>query len=161
MRANIVSIAIGAAVMAGSTAAVAQKACALVTRAEAQSVASAKLGDANESRIAAMNMSSCSYLGPGKDSTPAVLVTVADAAKMYPGMDAGTLKKVVFGKTDKNTTVIPSVGDAANCMQLSATKIATKALVKGKIITVDYEGDDATAKKDQVIQLMKTAASRL
>lgn len=158
---RLIVFAIGMSLIAASGTALAQKACALVTKADAQSIASAKMGSANESLIPAMNLSSCSYLGPGKDSTPSLVVTVSDAAKMYPGMDTRTLKTTVFGHTDKNTTVIPGVGDAADCVQLSATKIATKALVKGKIITVHYEGDDAAAKKDQLIQLTKTAASRL
>ena len=86
MRGKVLSITIGATIMASSTAALAQKACALVTKADAQSLTSAKLGNANESSIADMNMTSCTYLGPGKDSTPAVLVTVVDAAKIYPGV---------------------------------------------------------------------------
>ena len=158
---KLISIAVGMWLVAASGAALAQKACALVTKADAQSITSAKLGNANESQIAAMNMSTCTYLGPGKDSTPAVLVTVVDAAKVYPGMNAGALKTSGFGKTDKNTTLIPGIGEAANCMQLSATKIATKALVKGKVVSVQYEADDALAKKDDVINLLKTAASRL
>ena len=158
---KLIGFAIGMWLIAASGAALAQKACALVTKEEAQSLASAKLGNANESQIAAMNMSSCTYLGPGKDSTPAVLVTVADAAKMYPGMSTGSLKTSVFGKMDKNTTVIPGVGDAANYMKVGSTKIATKALVKGKIVIVDYEAEDALAKKDEVIKLLRTAASRL
>ena len=158
---RLIVFAIGMSLAAASGAALAQKACTLVTKADAQSLTPAKLGNANASEIAAMNMSSCTYLGPGKDSTPAVLVSVSDASKIYPGMNAATLKSSVFGPMDKNTTVIAGVGDAANCTQLSATKIATKALVKGKIVSVQYEADDAVAKKDQVINLLKAAASRL
>ena len=158
---KLMLFAAGLALGAASGEALAQKACALVTKADAQSIASAKLGNANESQIAAMNMTSCAYLGPGKNSTPSVMVTVTDASKMYPGMNTATLKTQVFAAKDKNTTAIPGVGDAARCMQVSSTKIATQALVKGKVLTVDYEGDDALAKKDQVIELLKSAASRL
>lgn len=158
---RLILFAVGMSLAMASGTAFAQKACALVTKDDAQKIASAKLGKANESSIAAMNMTSCAYLGPGKDSTPSVMVTVTDASKMYPGMNTATLKTQIFATKDKNATAIPGVGDAARCMQLSSTKIATQALVKGKVLTVDYEGDDAVARKDQVIQLLKTAASRL
>jgi hypothetical protein len=153
--------AVGMVLVVASGGAFAQKACALVTKADAQSITSAKLGNANESQLAAMNLSTCSYLGPGKDSTPSVVVTLSDASKIYPGMNAATLKSAVFGKTDKSTTLIPGIGDAANYTQLSATKVVAKALVKGKIVDVQYEADDAATKKDQVIGLLKSAASRL
>jgi len=161
MKANIVSFVFGAILLVGSGAVSAQKACTLVTQAEAQAVASGTVGKGNESAIAAMNMSSCSYLGSGKDSTPSVFVSVTEAAKIYAGMDTATLKTTVFGRTDKATTPVPGIGEAANYMQVSATKGAAKALAKGKIVTVDYEAADAMAKKDQVIGLLRTAVSRL
>jgi hypothetical protein len=152
---------VGATFLAGSGVAFAQKACTLVTKAEAQAIASGAVGNGNESAIPALNMSSCSYLGSGKDSTPSVLVTVTEAAKIYAGMDPATLKTTVFGRTDKTTTPVPGIGEAASYMQVSATKVAAKALAKGKIVTVDYEAADAVAKKDQLIGLLKSAVSRL
>jgi hypothetical protein len=161
MKAIFVSFAIAASLLAGSGAAFAQKACDLVTRAEAQAISSGKIGNANESSIPSMNMTSCSYLGSGKDSTPSVLVTVSDTTKIFAGMDKATLKTTVFGRTDKDTTPIPGIGEAANYMQVSATKGAAKALVKTKIVSVEYEAADAVAKKDTLIGLLTTAVSRM
>jgi hypothetical protein len=161
MKASFISFVAGAAALAAGGAAFAQKACVLVSQAEAQAISSGKVGNGNESSIPAMNMSSCSYLGSGKDSTPSVLVTVSDTTKIYAGMDNATVKTTVFGRTDKDTTPIPGIGEAANYMQVSATKGAAKALVKGKIVSVEYEAADAVAKKDQVIGVLKTAVSRI
>ena len=60
-----------------------------------------------------------------------------------------------------NTAVIPAVGNAAVYESNDPIRVETTALVKGNMLIVTFDSSDARAKKDQVIALLKAAASRL
>jgi hypothetical protein len=61
----------------------------------------------------------------------------------------------------KGTVAVPGVGEAANYRVDSATSSSATAYVKGKILNVALRAPNSDAKKDQVIGLLKSAASRL
>jgi hypothetical protein len=60
-----------------------------------------------------------------------------------------------------DTAVIPAVGDAAVYESNDPIRVVTTALVKGNMLIVTFESPDARAKKDQVIAVLKAAASHL
>lgn len=57
--------------------------------------------------------------------------------------------------------VIPQIGDAAVFKPASFVYAGATAFVKGRILQVHLDGLGALEKKDQVIGLLKSAASRL
>jgi hypothetical protein len=82
---------------------------------------------------------------------------------MFPGMDAKTIKMGMLGGPrglPPDTSAVPGVGEAAIYKSASPIRTSTSAYVKGLILQVEFEGPDAPAKKEQVIALLKAAASR-
>jgi hypothetical protein len=83
---------------------------------------------------------------------------------MWPGMDAATIKSGILGGPKglaKNVTAVSGVGVAATYTQTNDHSGSAIAYLKGKLLEVTYQATDSPAKKNQVIGLLKTAASRL
>lgn len=140
------------------------KPCELLKSAEVQAVASSQIGEGVAKFEAPTATYACEYKWSVRDFSPSLLVLVSDASKMYPGIDANTIKSGMLGGprgVPKDTTVVPGVGEAATYKAESPTSGVAMAYLKGKILLVTYRGTDAPAKKDQVIGLLKLAASRL
>jgi hypothetical protein len=91
-------------------------------------------------------------------------VTVSELSKTYPGTDREVLKAGLLAETKKpgeNAVAISGVGDAAIYKSGSPIRSETTAIVKAFFLQVDLDGPDGRGKKDQVISLLKTAASRM
>jgi hypothetical protein len=57
--------------------------------------------------------------------------------------------------------VVPGVGDAAMFDASSPNLLTMTALAKGHVLIVGLQSSGASAKKDQLIALLKAAAARL
>jgi hypothetical protein len=89
-------------------------------------------------------------------------VSITPISKAFPGTDPSLLRQGLLAKAGPpNTAVIPAVGDAAVYESNNPIRVETSALVKGNMLIVTFDSSDARAKKDQVIGLLKAAASRL
>lgn len=89
-------------------------------------------------------------------------VTVGEASRMFSGMQPDMVKPalqalVAAGSVD---ALIPDVGDAAIFKADSPAYVCASAYLKGRILQVRLDGSEAREKKDQVIALLKAAASR-
>ena len=89
-------------------------------------------------------------------------VTVGDASRMFSGTPPEVVKPALQTLVAAGTAdaVIPDVGDAAIFKADSPVYVCASAYLKGRILQVRLDGADAREKKDQVIALLKTAASR-
>ena len=90
-------------------------------------------------------------------------VAVSDASRAYPGASPDLIKQqlqttVKAGTADEGIT---GVGDAAVFTSDSYYLATTTALVKGRLLRIQLDGLDARDKKDGMIRLLKSAASRL
>ena len=90
-------------------------------------------------------------------------VVVSDASQMDRGASADLSKQqlqasVKAGTADED---IAGVGDAAVFTSDSYYLATTSALVKGRRLRIQLDGLDARDKKDGMIRLLKSAASRL
>ena len=90
-------------------------------------------------------------------------VVVSDTSRAYVSMGPDLIKQHVQGMVKAGTAdeVVPGVGDVAVFTSDSYFLATTTALVKGRILRIQLDGWDARDKKDGVIQLLKSAASRL
>ena len=138
------------------------KPCTLLKAGEVQAVVGPGVGEGVAGFLEPTATHSCEYKWTVKNFNPSLQVLVSDASKMYPGTDAATIKTGILAVPRGSTvTVVPGVGEAAQYRAESPTNGTGLAYLKGKILTVVYRAPDAAAKKDQVIGLLKSAASRL
>lgn len=137
--------------------------CELLKTAEVQAVAGPGVDAGTASVDAPTGTHSCAYKWTVKNFSPRLEVLVSDASKIYPGTSAETLKTGILTgpRASKSITVVPGVGEAAQYRAESETNGTAIAYLKGRILTIVYRAPDAVAKKDQVIGLLKSAASRL
>jgi hypothetical protein len=82
---------------------------------------------------------------------------------MFPGLTPDQVKQRLLGSVRAGTqdAVIPEIGDAAVFKPDSSVYASATAFVKGRMLQVQLDGLGALDKKDQVIGLLKSAASRL
>jgi hypothetical protein len=138
--------------------------CALLKVEEIQTLAGqASVGDGVATSTPAIGSMACRYSWGVGVNRLKLDVIVTDAARMFPGMSAEQIKQrfsasVKAGGAD---VVIPEVGEAAVFTSDSAYYANAMASLKGRILEVHVDGQVARDKKDQVISLLKTAASRL
>ena len=92
-----------------------------------------------------------------------LVVTVFEASRMFPGLTPDQIKQRLLESVRAGTydEVIPQVGDAAVFKPESFVYAIATALVNGRILQVQLDGVGAREKKDQIIGLLKSAASRL
>jgi len=105
----------------------------------------------------------CRYgWGEGVDRYKLV-VAVLEASRMFPGLTPDQIKQRLLESVKAGThdAVIPEIGDAAVFKPDSFVYAVATAFVKGRILQVQLDGLGAAEKKDQVIGLLKSAASRL
>ncbi len=106
---------------------------------------------------------SCRYAwGDGIDRFKLV-VAVTEAPRIFPGLTPDQIKQRLLEsvRVGTNDAVIPEIGDAAVFKPDTLVYAMATALVKGRILQVQLDGLGALEKKDQVIGLLKSAASRL
>ena len=110
-----------------------------------------------------LGYTACRYAwGDGVDRVKLVVV-VSEASRMFPGMTPDQIKQRLLAsvRVGTNDAVIPDVGDAAMFKPDSPVYAIATAFVKGRILQLQLDGIGALEKKDQVIGLLKSAASRL
>jgi len=90
-------------------------------------------------------------------------VVVHEPSRMFPGMSPEQIKQRLVESVRAGTgdAVIPDLGEAAVFKPASPVYATAAALVKGHILEVYLDGAFAQEKKDQIVGLLKTAASRL
>jgi hypothetical protein len=90
-------------------------------------------------------------------------VALTEPSRMFPGMSPDQIKQqlVQSVRTGTEDTLIPDIGDAAVFKPASPLFATGTSLIKGRILQVHLDGVFAGEMKDQLIQLLKTAASRL
>jgi hypothetical protein len=90
-------------------------------------------------------------------------VTVNEAARVFPGISPDQIKQRLLESVRAETTdaVLSEIGEAAVFRPESPVYASAFALVKGRILGVHLDGAFAREKKDQVVGLLKSAASRL
>jgi hypothetical protein len=92
-----------------------------------------------------------------------LVVAATEASRMFPRMTPDQVKQRLLASVRAGThdAVIPQIGDAAVFKPASFVYAGATAFVKGRILQVHLDGLGALEKKDQVIGLLKSAASRL
>ena len=138
--------------------------CALVTAADLQPFAApASVADGVAISFASYGFGSCRYAWGTGNAQFKFHVTVNDASRMFSGMSPELIKQTLQGSVTAGTAdvVIPNVGEAAVFRADSPAYVHATAYAKGRILQVYLDGGEARDKRDQVIALLTTAASRL
>jgi len=138
--------------------------CALVTTDDVKSLAVQTSVDASVARsFPPADYSSCRYAWGSGLNRYKLDVTVSEGSRMFTGIGPDGIKQGLLATVKPETAdaVIPAVGDAAVFNADSPAYAYATAYIKGRIVQVHLDGLDARDKKDQVIALLKTAASRL
>lgn len=138
--------------------------CALITVDDVEPVAgntSVAAGVANS--FPASGYFACQYMwgvGTGRFKLD---VTVNEASRMFPGISPDQIKQRLLESVRAETAdaVLSEIGEAAVFRPDSPVYASAFALVKGRILGVHLDGAFAREKKDQVVGLLKSAASRL
>jgi len=157
---------IAAAIPAPGSATQAQAStpCAVLTADDVKPLASLASVEAGVAlSFAPAGYSACRYAwGAGLDRYK-LEVSVSEGSRMFTGASADGIKQGLLATVRPETadSTIPDVGDAAVFKADSPAYAYATAYVKGRIVQVHLDGLDARTKKDQVIALLKTAASRL
>ena len=148
----------------GTVSAQALDACALLTTDEIEPLAeNASVADGVSSSLQAFGSLTCRYTwGVGTDRF-ILAVTVNEASRMFREASPDQIKQRLLESVKAGTTdtVIPDIGEAAVFRSDSPFYATAAALLKGRILAVHLDGFVARENKDQAIELLKTAASRL
>jgi len=90
-------------------------------------------------------------------------VSVNSASSTSVGMSGEAIKQNLVSSVKSGTTdaTIPDVGEAAIFKADSSVYAGASAYLKGRLLQLHLDGVDARDKKDQLISLLKSAASRL
>jgi hypothetical protein len=148
----------------GTVSAQALNPCALLMVDEIQPLAvKASVADGVPNSLQAFGWFTCRYtwgVGTGRFKLD---VSVNEASRMFPGMSPDQIKQRLLESVTAGTAdaVIPEIGEAAVFKPDSPVYASATAFVKGRIVGVHLDGIDAREKKDQLIGLLKSAASRL
>jgi hypothetical protein len=160
----VVAGAPGPGRVGGTVSAQASNACALLKVDEIEPLAGkASVAEGVSNSIPASGYDACRFMwGVGADRFK-LDVTVNEASRMYPGMSPDQIKQRLVESVKAGTAdaVLSEIGEAAVFKPDSPVYASAFALVKGRILGVHLDGAFARDKKDQVIGLLKTAASRL
>ena len=166
LRFAVAAFGVAASNIAGAQGAKAP--CSLLKIAEVQSLnPGAQVREGVPGSVPPLGSVTCEYKWEGGKGAPVdyrLQVIVTEASKMFPGMDAKTIKLGMLGGPrglPPGTSAVPGVGEAATYTSASPVKTSTSAYVKGLMLQLEFEGPDAPAKKEQAIALLKAAAARL
>jgi hypothetical protein len=157
--------AIGTSVPGGGTvSAQAQKPCALLTIEEIEALAPMEqVSEGVASAFEAFDSSTCRYTWGSGTGRYTLAVYVNPASRAFVGMSADTIKSSLLSSVTPGTAdaTIPDVGEAAVFKTYSSVHVSASAYAKGRLLQVNLDGIDARDKKDRLISLLKSAASRL
>jgi hypothetical protein len=148
----------------GTVSAQALGPCALLTTSEIQPLAvNASVADGVWSSVQAFGSVTCRYTwGVGTDRFK-LTVIVNEAAGMFPSMSPDQIKQRLLESVKAGTTdaIIPDLGDVAVFKSDSPFYARATAFLKNRLLEVHLDGFVARERKDQAIELLKSAASRL
>jgi len=139
-------------------------ACALLKVEEIEPLAGkASVAEGVSNSIPTSGYDACRYawgVGTGRFKLD---VTVNEVSRMFPGMSPDQIKQRLLESVRAGTddALISEVGEAAVFKPDSPVYASAFAVVKGHILGVHLDGAFAREKKDQIIGLLKSAASRL
>ena len=91
-------------------------------------------------------------------------VIVGDVAKQFPGTSNADVKRGLLGSAaggDPNVAVVPGVGEATLYESHDEIRANTTTLIKGYMLQLTFESENARARKERVIALAGLAAGRL
>jgi len=139
--------------------------CGLLTVEEVQGLGTPKEHASNGVAAAspAQEVFTCRYTwGTGTDRYT-FAVSVNSASSTFVGMSGEAIKQNLVSSVKSGTTdaTIPDVGEAAIFKADSSVYAGASAYLKGRLLQLHLDGVDARDKKDQLISLLKSAASRL
>jgi len=160
------AMVVGGAGPLGGPVAMAQASgpCALVTTDDVQPLApNTSIAAGVATSFDTLGFSSCRYTWGAAIKTYNLDVTLNDAPRMFSGMSPDQIKQGLQGTVTAGTAdaVVPDAGEAAVFKADSAVYVHATAFVKGRVLQMHLDGLDARDKKDQLISLLKLAASRL
>ena len=138
--------------------------CALLTLDEIKPVASNQsVADGVPNTIPAVGYAGCRYVWGEGVGRFTLEVTINDSSRMFTGMSPDQIKQQLLAsvRAGTNDAVIPEIGQAAVFRPDSPVYATATALVKGQLLRVHLDGLFAGEKKDQVVELLKSAAARL
>lgn len=158
-------IAAGVSGPAGSSvSAQAPNPCSLLSTEEIQPLAPAEVSipAGVSSSLQAMGSATCRYMwGAGTERTR-LEVIVSDASRMFPGTSPDQIKsRLQSVRAGTPDAVVSELGEAAVFKSDSPYYANATAFLKGRILEVHLDGRTARESKDQVIGLLKSAASKL
>lgn len=160
-------VALGMSRLGGDPALAQANPCALLTVDDLQKLTPPKAHVAVAEGVPTLqglgSIGGCHYTwGSGMDREN-LDVVVSEASRMFAGMSPDSIKQAVqaSARAGRADAVIPDVGDAAVFHADSRVYARTSAYLKGRVIQVNLDGIDAPDRKDQLIALLKTAASKL
>ena len=110
-----------------------------------------------------LESSACHYTWSTGARRYVLAVSVNPASRVFAGMNADAIKQGLVSSVVAETadSTVADIGQTAVFRAYSAAYVGARAYVKDRILQVNLEGVDAREKKDQVISLLKAAASRL
>jgi hypothetical protein len=146
----------------------AKDACSLLRMDEVQSLgSSAKISD-GVSTTDQLGSVVCTYRWTAGTNAASARnqfqVINGDPNRMFPAVAPAQIKEGLLRPANQgqaNASVVPGIGDACIFKSDSPTTADVTAYVKGRVLTVSVKGPDARSRKDQLVALLKIAASRL
>jgi hypothetical protein len=139
-------------------------ACALLSASDVQPLAvNATVREGVSTSADAAAFSICRYTwGAGADRVD-VDVTLNDASRMFSGMSPDQIKQGLQSSVRPGTAdaVVSDVGELAVFKADSPAYAHAAAYLKGRLLQVHLTGVYAPDRKDQIIGLLKSAASKL
>jgi hypothetical protein len=160
----VVTGAPGPGLFDGTVSAQASDPCALITVDDVEPLAGkASVANGVSNSVPGFGYVACRYVwgeGVGRFKLD---VVVLEPSRKYPGMSPEQIKQRLVESVRAGTAdaVIPEIGEAAVFKPASPVYASATALVKGHILELHLDGAFAQEQKDQVVGLLKTAASRL
>jgi hypothetical protein len=148
----------------GTVSAQALNACALLKVDEIEQLTpKTTVNDGVAASLPAFGSVTCQYAWGTGTGRFKLDVIVNEATRIFPGMSPDQIKQRLLEsvRTGTDDAVVPEVGEAAVFKPGSAVYASATALVKGRILQLNLDGVFAGEMKDQVVGLLKSAASRL
>ena len=148
----------------GTVSAQALNACALLKVEEIEQLTpNTTVTDGVAASLPAFGSVTCQYVwgvGTGRFKLD---VIVDEATRIFPGMSPEQIKQRLLEsvRTGTHDAVVTEVGEAAVFKPASPVYASATALVKGHVLQLNLDGVFAGEMKDEVVGLLKSAASRL
>ena len=139
-------------------------ACALVTADEIEALAPEEaIAKGVSGALPSFGLVACHYTWGTGIGRFKLDITIHESSRMFPGMTPDQIKQrlVESVKDGTDEAVLSEIGEAAVIKPDSTFYVTATAFMKGRILQVRLDGLTASAKRDQVIGLLKAAASRL